>query len=317
MKRQRVGVSAGYETPQEALEAADFLEVKTVSREEAAAVREASGKPVFLHLQYLPEGEYLLATSFLFENIRDGLEAVWEAVRPPHISLHFGPAAARIELSGDSYMVIGLEPPLPRERILLYLEKNLRFLRSICPGSLVLMENIEFVPEFLSRGGYRFIGEARFFSDSVTTWKNAGLLDGIVFDIAHGLIASGNHPLYNGLAQRNRAWTDAVGTDETYGAALKDLGPEDLLRAYRAYIDQMPLDLIREIHLSGIHRTGEGVWVDAHDEVGELELEALRILLHHHALREDENLAVTLEYNRKPDRIRPQIEKIRNFLCTH
>jgi hypothetical protein len=316
MNALRVGLSVRSDTPPELFELVDFLEVKKVSSSEAVAIQEASGKPLLFHLQYLPGGSYVLATSFPLDQIRDSLEAVWDAIRPRHVSLHFGPATTRIRLEDDAYLIVGLDPPLSRGAILQRLEHNLRFLKSICPGSLVLIENIEFVPEFLSRGGYRYISEAEFFSQSVITWKNAGILDGIIFDIAHGLIASGNHPLYNGLAQRNRTWTDAVRTDEAYGAALNDLRSEDLLHAYRAYIDKMPLDLVREIHLSGIHRTEEGVWLDAHEEVGELELEALHILLHHPTLRKDGDTAVTLEYNRKPDRIRPQIEKIRNFLCT-
>ena len=134
--------------------------------------------------------------------------------------------------------------------------------------------------------------------------------------MAHGLIASGNHPSYNGLGKQNEAWADVVGTDEEYTAALKGLKSENLLRYYRTYIDLMPVELVREIHLSGIRRTGEGVWVDAHDEISGLELEALGILLHHDALDGNDDIPVTLEYARKSDRILPQIERIRNFLCT-
>jgi uncharacterized protein (UPF0276 family) len=316
MRAPRIGVSAGLKTPREVLEAADYGEVKKISLEEAVAVRDASRKPVFLHLQYTSDGNYFLPTSALLEQVQDDLVSVLNAIRPPHVSFHFGPGAPRIELSGDSYMVVGLEPPLSRECIVHHVEENLRFLKNCCPESSILIENIEFVPEYLSRGGYRHIGEASFFSSSVHTWRNGELLDGIVFDVAHGLIASGNHPSYNGLGERDEKWADAVGTDEEYTAALKGLKSEDLLRYFRTYIDLMPLGLVREIHLSGIRRTGEGVWVDAHEEVGELELEALWILLHHDAMEDDDDMPVTLEYARKPDRILPQIERIRKFLCT-
>lgn len=316
MRTPRIGVSAGRGTPREVLEAADYGEVKRISLEEAVEVLEASRKPVFLHLQYTYDGEYLMPATELLEQVRDGIVSVWDAVHPPHVSFHFGPATPRIELSGDSYLVVGMEPPLSRECIIHHVEENLRFLKKHCPGSAILIENIEFVPEYLSRGGYRHIGEAAFFSSSVLALRDAGLLDGIVFDVAHGLIASGNHPAYNGLGELNGAWSDAVGTDKEYTAALRSLKSENLLRYYRTYIDLMPLESVREIHVSGIRRTGDGVWVDTHDEVGELELEALGILLHHDALDGKDDMPVTLEYVRKPDRILPQIERIRNFLCT-
>ena len=312
-----VGISVGNATPASAIHAADYLEIKRITIEEVSAVRGISRKPLFFHLQYLRDGAYLLPTAFSFKTHMKDFHDAWDLARPRHVSLHFGLAAPGITLDPDTYMAVALEPPLPRDTLVDTLYENLSLIKKGFPQSAILLENLEFVPEALSKGAYRYVQEAHFFSEHVARWRDAELIDGIVFDVAHGLIAAGNHPLYNGLAETSPVrmkWADPIQTSGEYVKALKRLKPEDLLLYYTNYINQMPLEQVHEIHISGVLRTEQGVWVDAHNEVSELELEALRILLHHDSLRGRKGIPITLEYVRKPDLIVPQLEMIRDFL---
>jgi hypothetical protein len=214
-------------------------------------------------------------------------------------------------------MAVALDPPLSEDSLISNLEGNLLLLRDCFPGCPVLLENLEFIPETLSRGAYRYVGDATFFSKHVTGWHGRGMVDGIVFDIAHGLIAAGNHPFFNGLEQReSKSVTEPITSDAVYLEDLKGINGNKLLDFFSGYIDQMPLSLIEEIHLSGIIRTSQGVWVDAHNEVGELELDALWILLSHDAVRGRTDIPVTLEYGRDWRSVSPQMKRIRGLIAS-
>jgi hypothetical protein len=281
-----VGVSAGSGTPKELLADADFIEIKKITPEEARSVREVFNRPIFYHLQYTRTGDYLLPTALPLQPFGSDFLAARDLAPPVQVSLHFGLAAGRIAMDSETYMAVALDPPLSAETLLSTLEGNLRFLRSCFPECPVLLENVEFIPEAFCGGAYRHVGDARFFSKHVTEWHERGLVDGIVFDIAHGLIASGNHSASN-------------------GERLPDL--------FEGYLDRMPLTLVREIHLSGITRISRGIWADAHNEIGELELGALRALLTREELLGKHSIPVTLEYVRDWRKIAPQIGRIRDL----
>jgi hypothetical protein len=74
------------------------------------------------------------------------------------------------------------------------------------------------------------------------------------------------------------------------------------------YINQLPLDRIRQIHLN---RPGwrNGRVVDSH-----LALEEDDYQLFEQVLQRCQPWSVTLEYNRDQDKIRPQIDRLRKIL---
>jgi uncharacterized protein (UPF0276 family) len=134
-----------------------------------------------------------------------------------------------------------------------------------------------------------------------------------VFDIAHALITSGNHPSYNGLGATG-SFNDPIQTDELYIENLKKKSEKDLLGYFRTYISQMPLKLVKEIHISGIARTRSGVWVDAHNEIGELEIKALAILLQQTRENGSVDIPITLEYSRREEKIPLMLDTLRRHI---
>jgi hypothetical protein len=314
-----IGVSIRDNSPPAVIDAADFVEIKNITAAQASSIRSATDKPLYFHLQYSGTGQYLLPTAISFEKHTGDFIAACKAAHPEQVSLHFGLSAPSVSLDAATYMAVALEPPLGRERILSTLEKNLLIVRESFPHSIVLLENLEFIPECLCRGAYRYIQEADFFSRHILRFAEKGLVDGMVFDIAHALIAAGNHPFYNGLSKGvpgRKSYTDPQDTDEEYIDELRKLSSDKLLDFYSAYIDLMPLQLIREIHISGILRDGNGVYVDAHNEIDALELEALRLLLRHRSKMRVDSVPVTLEFNRNVDRIIPQMVTLRQYLSS-
>jgi uncharacterized protein (UPF0276 family) len=349
--RHVIGVSANRQTPPEVLEAADFLEIKTITADESRYFRTRTDRAIQLHLQYTGEGEYLLPPATDFADHAEALVHAWSIARPDHVSFHLGPAAPRIALDESTFMAVALAPPLSASEIVETVERNLRFSKNHFGSSSILLENLEFIPEQLCGGAYRYVQEAGFFREHTLGWLREGLLDGIVFDIAHALITAGNHPLYNGFSTRDGAvrhphlslerpepssevpekaidpgssvsgdtsfeisGDGSGGTDEISGGDyIRELETDALPGFFKTYIRKMPLSLIREIHLSGIARREDGVWVDAHNEIGSLELHALKTVFEEGGLSPS-GIPITLEYGREPDRIIPQIEMIRSFL---
>jgi uncharacterized protein (UPF0276 family) len=348
--RHVIGISANRRTPPEALEVADFLEIKTITAEELHYFRTRTGKAMQLHLQYTGDGQYLLPPAMDFADHTEALVSAWKIARPTHVSFHLGPAAPRIALDEKTHMAVALVSPLTVPEIVERVERNLRFSKHHFGCSSILLENLEYIPEHLCGGAYRYVQEAEFFREHTLGWLRDGLLDGIVFDIAHALITAGNHPLYNGLRTpervvRHRDTTtehpktsgvsgktagtksevsgdtsfeipgdESGGIDEISDAAyIRELSAGALPGFFKTYIRQMPLSLIREIHISGISRREDGVWVDAHNKIGSLELHALKTVFEEGALSPC-GVPITLEYGREPEMIVPQIEMIRSYM---
>jgi len=325
-----IGISTGGNPPPAALAYVDYVEIKKISKHDAAAVRSLTDKPVYFHIQFSPEGLYLLPTAMDFELYADDLKAADSVAYPEKVSLHFGLSAPTISLHRNGYYAIAAEAPLTRARISDTLEKNLSIIKNCFPKSAMLLENQEYIPEYLCGGAYRYIQEADFFSEQVTRWHDMGLVDGIVFDIAHALVTAGNHPYYNGLAKYtidnhplhsgpskhasgSRRCDDPVQTGPEYIHELSTIPSNRLYDFYSRYIRLLPLHLIREIHISGIHRNKQGVYVDAHNEIGALELKALRHVLDY-ASSSAAQMPVTLEYASIEENIIPQLQELREFL---
>lgn len=298
-----IGVSAHRDLTQKAIDSADFLEIKKISAEEVLHFREKGEKPLLFHIQYTAEGEYYLPTISDFHPSLSQLREAFEKGAPEIMSLHFGLSARSITIDEENYVAVAREEALEKSEITQNLEKNLRLLRASFPRTKLLVENVEFIPEALSLGAYRYVQEAEFFTFHVSKWLETGIIDGIVFDIAHGLIAAGNHPFYNGLG------TDPLDTDEEYISRLKH--KDALLDYFGDYISQLPLSAVEEIHISGITRLPSGVWVDSHKEVGQRELDALALFLENLPGLRKKSVPITLEFSRTPDLIPRQIEQIR------
>jgi hypothetical protein len=287
------------------LDAVDYIELKVITPDEARRYRELTDKPLFFHVQYTGNGEYYLpAVMDLGPHMPEISDAV-RIARPPFLSIHFGLSSPRISMDTETFVAVAFEPPLEKGEILRNLENNLTLLKSAFPDTPLLIENVEFIPEAVSRGAYRHVQEASVFGPNVTRWHGMGILDGTIFDVAHGIIAAANHPSYNGLG------TDPLETGEEYVRRLKDL--DDVLHAFETYISRMPLHLVREIHLSGASRLPNGMWVDSHREIGETELAALKILLEGLKKTGVEYLPVTLEYTGDARNVTPQITRLRKF----
>jgi hypothetical protein len=309
-----VGISIGKSPSQKAIDNADYVETKWASEEQATVVKKCTDRPVFLHLQYNSENRYLLPTAMDFKQYVRDFAAAQNILRSKQVSLHFGLSAQSILTDRAPYFAVAAGPRLSKIHMIRMLEHNLGIARTCFPGSRLLLENQEFIPECLSNGAYRYIQEHAFFTEHVNRWYEMGLVDGIVFDVAHALITAGNHPYYNGLTDigrgRNR-FTDAMQTDQAYLDELRESPSDRLLDFYDSYIHRLPLDLIRELHISGIGRDKSGVYVDAHREVGALEIEALNRVLEHVPLSDMSTMPVTLEYSGHEESIMAQLDLLR------
>ncbi len=305
MKSVKIGVSACRGMSPLTLEKADYIEIKKITEEEVAYFMRLTEKPILFHLQYSGDNSYYLPAAFDLKDRLAEISPAYEEAKPRLTSLHFGLSARSMSIDTESYMAVALSGLLTKEEIVTNLEKNLKTFKNRFPETKLLVENVEFIPEALSKGAYRYVQEADFFTSHVKKWHKMGILDGIVFDVAHGLITAGNHPSYNGLTAL------PLNTGVDYVARLKKRN--DLFEYFKIYISQMPLTLIREIHISGITRLSNGVWVDSHMIIGEKELTGLEILLNSLHDNSEKYIPITLEYSRDMDKITYQLDTLRNF----
>lgn len=336
MKEINFGISAGSDFQKDAFDSADFIELKKITAHEVSRVRELTSKPILFHIQYTSENRYLLPSVDDFSHYLDEFRAAYRLAKPEIISFHFGLAARSVLIDKETFMAVADAGLLSREELTKMIEHNIKAIRSAFPSSLLLLENLEFVPESLSKGAYRYIQEADFFSGNVLRWHRNGLIDGIVLDIAHALITSWNHPLYNGLypnllknsggkgAVKDRILAYQTEKTDSYDRHLEDesyielLGSEDTsmhIQYFRMYITQLPLELVREVHISGAGRLPSGVFVDTHRELSDTEMEALKVLFTLIDGNESDTLPVTLEYTRSMSSIPLILRKLRDS-CT-
>lgn len=276
----RVGVSEDKKISPSQYEGADYLELKHVSGREAERVRSMWPGPVYLHVQYSPGGRYLLPTSDDLGEYREDLRAVAGTVSPPLVSLHFGPSTRGVEVVDDLFLR-GDGPVLSTDALLGTMERNLVVLGECFPHSGLLVENMEYCPEFMSEGACAHITEPAFFSRAVNDWHRRGLIHGIVFDIGHALITAGNHPGYE--------------------------SPDGLQGRLSRYLSGMPLHLVRELHISGIGQRDDGTYVDTHRVVGETELAALISVLDY--LTAGGDISITIEHDTNLPRLISAVRK--------
>jgi uncharacterized protein (UPF0276 family) len=304
MNRLRTGISAHRNLKPAVFRKADYVEVKKITKEEVCYYKSMVERPLYFHLQYTADDRYYLPSAMSLQPLMNDIAQAYLAGQPEIISLHFGPASSSISLDTETYIAVADAPLVEPNEILQRLEENLKLLKCCFPKTRLLVENLEFIPESMSGGSCRYIQEADFFSSAVRKWNEEGILDGIIFDVAHGLITAANHPYYNGLEG------DPEDTDWDYIRLLKE-GEKDILECYKNYLSLMPLDLVEEVHLSGILCLDSGVWVDAHREIGRRELEAFELLLGKIPPR---NLSITLEYYRNSETAIEQLETIQTLL---
>jgi hypothetical protein len=305
MKLFLVGISASEKISPEIVKATDFIEIKKITTAEVIRFQKLTDGPLFFHLQYRADGTYFVPSAHDLRNFFPELDEAYRLAQPVQTSLHFGMGSRSVEVDAENYVGVAASQTLSKKEVVEKLEKNLQILRSSFPETLLLVENIEFVPEAISKGAYRHVQEAEFFSSTVKGWHDNGILDGIVFDVPHGLITAGNHPFYNGLS--------ADPTDQGWDYVSSLNKPMDLLNNFHGYVSQMPLSLVREIHISGISRLQNGAWVDSHLEIGEMELKALEILIEMMGKNKENSIPVTLEYSRSTNKIQEQIVTLKSF----
>ncbi len=305
MSALKIGVSASRSLSKSTAKKLDYIEIKKISEEEIFHFKKLIEKPILFHLQYSLDDSYYIPSVSDFKQFFVEISNAYKLARPRLISLHFGLSAPYISIDHESFVAVAESKPLTKDVIVNNIEKNLEGLKATFPDSHILVENLEFIPEAISKGAYRWIQDADFFSSYVLRWKKMGILDGIVLDIAHALIAAGNHPYYNGIK------IDPIDTFDHYIDLLRK--KNDLLHYFERYISKMPLSLIKEIHISGISRLSNGVWVDSHGEIGKVELKAIETLLDL-IIYDKEDIPIILEYSRDTNRIPCQIDTLRNFV---
>jgi len=303
-KYDQVGLSAHRDLNPKLFRLAHHVEVKKITEEEVLYYRRITDSPLYFHLQYTGDNRYYLPSAMSLKPFLKDIEKAYHSGQPEYVSIHFGPASRSITLDSNNYIAVADGPLLNKKELVSNLTENLELLKETFPGSKLLVENLEFVPEIISGGSYRYIQEANFFSEYVMKWKETGILDGIIFDVAHGLIAAANHPLYNGLL------ADPLETGPDYIEKLRRRS-EDIIQYFTAYLSSMPIQLVKEIHVSGISRLSEGVWVDAHIEIGPREMSALGKLLN---MLGERNIPITLEYYRSSQKALEQLEMLHRML---
>ncbi len=317
MKNCLVGLSAQSDFPENIFQTPEFIEIKKITPREASFFRNHAKKPLYFHIQYNSNGEYLLPTADDFSNYFTELSEAYSIAKPALVSFHFGLSAKIIHVNSETFVATAGSPPLTTEETISMLGRNLRFSRTVFKESRILLENLEFIPEGFSKGAYRYIQDADFFSQNIRRFIEMGILDGMVLDIAHALIAAANHPFYNGLENIINSGIkhfDPVHTGRRYIDTLSKYQNDiDVLGSFKKYVKLLPVELIREIHISGIQRLENGVYVDSHDEISGLELEALDFLLDILPADSDDRISVTLEYARDTARIPDQIKTLKRF----
>ncbi len=319
MKNYLIGLSAKSDFPVYSLKTPEFIEIKKITPGETSFFRSHTKKPIYFHIQYNGSGGYLSPAVDNFNDYLAELSEAYRIAKPEFVSFHFGLSAKIIHVDSDTFVAMAGSPPLAAEELLSMLEHNLRFSRTVFQESRILLENLEFIPEELSKGAYRYIQEADFLSKNLHSFIKTGMLDGMVLDIAHALVTAANHPAYNGLeniisSAGQTEHFDPVHTDKRYIETLaKYRNDIDILGSFKKYVKLLPVELIKEIHISGIHRLENGVYVDSHNEISGLELDALDFLLDILPADGDDRVSVTLEYDRNPGRIREQLKTLEMF----
>ena len=211
MYKVKIGIAACPGLSGSITNEADYVEIKKISADEVSRIKKLTEKPLFFHLQFTGSNSFYMLTSDDVTKFLPEISEAYEKAQPAFTSFHFGLSSASITVDPDTNAAVASSRILSKEEISINMEKNLRTLRDAFPDTVLLVENQEFIPDELSKGAYRYIQEADFFSHHVTKWNQMGILDGIVFDVAHALITAVNHPHCNklqpGSGQKSREFS--------------------------------------------------------------------------------------------------------------
>jgi len=292
MYRVKIGIAACTGLSRSIIDNADYVEIKKISEDEVSHFKKLTEKPLFFHIQFTGSNSFYLPAAEDVSRSLPEISEAYERERPAFTSFHFGLSTGSITVDPENNVAVAGSRILSKEEITKNMEKNLRTIRDAFPDTVLLVENQEFIPDELSKGAYRYIQEADFFSHNVNKWNQMGILDGIVFDVAHALITAVNHHYYC------------------------DPGA-DPLTSFKRYIDELPLRMVREIHISGIKRLPGGIWVDFHKEIGDLELKGLKIILDTMPKSTGNYIPLTLEYSKDLSKIKNQLNTLRDFCSSN
>jgi uncharacterized protein (UPF0276 family) len=316
MSRFKIGIAACPGLSRSIIENADYVELKKISAAEVSYYRGLTTKPLLFHMQFSGNNSFYMPTADDLNSFLPEISEAYKEARPEYSSFHFGLSSRTITVDPETNAAVAASELLSRDEIVKNLEKNLRLMRNALRDTVLLIENQEFIPDQLSRGAYRYISEADFFSSNVKRWNNLGILDGIVFDVSHALVTAANHPYYNDPDDDHGDVSNYNSNinlgDETY-QDIDENKYDYLLTCFKRYIAEMPLELIREIHISGVQRLLDGTLVDYHQEIGNLELKGLKIILENVHKSIEQYIPLTLEYSRDVSKIADQLNTLREF----
>lgn len=318
----KLGISLSTKIPVEVTKNSNFLEIKKFTRDEIKHTQNCMSPgrtiSISLHLQYLKDGKYILPTIEDFSTYIEYFSEAVRALNPEMISFHFGLSSKSVVINEDTFVAVADGALLARREITENIERNLEVLKKNFSEKLILIENLEYIPEYISKGGYSYIQEADFFTENLKKWQRMGIVDGMVFDISHAIIASANHPFYNGYMNHTEGAIDVRKLPELkskkYSKYLKSLNGDKVLECFKNYLGLFPEELIKEIHISGSGRLEDGTYVDAHLIPGRFEKLAL---IHTIEIIKEKGLSlppVVLEYTREPIRIPEILEDLRKAL---
>jgi len=284
------GVSNGASLPEKVLSSRDvgIIEVK---KSDVEAIRNLHqyDKRLLFHLQYDAAGNFLNPCSPDFqESVEGWLDDVVDAFEKasteplPWISIHFGWSCSHFKADPATFKgepdteATGYQRYGSLKEVLINFSHSAAFLHKRY-GIPILAENLEYHPT----GVYDHVTEPI----AITTATYLEHINGTIFDSAHAYVAA--HNLHNPPLKRHNV------------AALSN------------YLRKLPLETVKEIHVSGFGRTKDRFFTDSHNELsGETseELELLKLVVSR--LQEDW-IPVILEYDRDPTQILNQLELVK------
>ena len=318
----KLGISLTTKIPVKFIKNSNLVEIKKFTEDEIThtlkTIRTGEPKSVSFHLQYLENGKYILPSVDDFSSHIEYFSKAATQLNPIMISFHFGLSSKSVVIDENTFVAVANGQLLSRHEIIKNIERNLTTLKQNFPGIGVLLENLEYIPEYISKGAYSYIQEANFFGENVVKWHKMGMVDGMVLDISHAIIASANHPFYNGYMKANEEQIDIRKLEDVkssgYSEYLKSIDENRALESFKNYLSRLPHELIKEIHISGFGRLDDGTYVDAHLIPGKVEKLALVHTLN--AIAESSEILppIVLEYSREPERIPEILEDLKKLL---
>lgn len=256
----------------------NHLEVKyldTIERVKERASRFSSGKTFLLHAQYPAEGGGILnlVDLELMGKLGDKFLKIIEKLDPEWFSLHLGLACEKLQSGGQFGFEAARSEPLEEAEVKKRIKENVAKIKKayLRKGEL-LLENLDHMPKKISGGSYEYVCEPAFIREIL---KETGCK--MLLDLGHVVVSA------------------------------KNMG----YKKVEDFIKELPLEEVKEIHMSGAGREGEFAQ-DSHHPItaaGQREAEYLEGALKSGRLK---NLAaLTLETF---EDVVPQLDLLKNIL---